>query len=405
MPYTIQDISEIIGEGAVLSQPSQVIDYLLIDSRRLVFPSATLFFALQSSRRNGESFIEELYEAGVRSFVVSKFFDPRPFQEANFLYAEDTLRALQKLAAFHRKQFQIPVIGITGSNGKTIVKEWLHQLLQGDYNIVRSPKSYNSQIGVPLSVWQMNEAHTLAIFEAGISQPGEMDFLESVIQPTIGILTNVGAAHSAGFASKEEKIREKWKLFKNAFVIISNNQDPVITSVIQSQDKQKLFVWGDDNADLQILNIEKRKQRSIITAKYNNLAVSIYIPFTDNASVENAITCWSVLLFLGIDNKLIEQRMKQLQPVEMRLQLRKGINNCSIINDSYSNDLSSLRMALEFLQQQSGNQPTTVILSDLGEVLSDDEQYEKVLYALIQHKVNKFIGIGPRLNALQQKFR
>ncbi len=405
MPYTINDISAIISEDALLAQPSLIIDYLLIDSRRLVFPSATLFFALQSARRNGGDFIEELYKAGVRNFVVTKAIDYAFYSEGNFLLVEDPLRALQKLAAYHRKQFQIPVIGITGSNGKTIVKEWLYQLLHADYNIVRSPKSYNSQIGVSLSVWQMNETHTLGIFEAGISQPNEMNFLENVIQPTIGVLTNVGAAHSAGFKSKEQKIREKWKLFKNAYVIISNNQDPVITSVIEIKDKERLFVWGEDNADLQIINIKKQENKTIITASYNNRAVSVSIPFTDNASVENAVTCWSVLLFLKIDSKLVEQRMMQLQAVEMRLQLKKAINNCSLINDSYSNDLSSLRIALDFLHQQSGIQLTTVILSDLGEVASSDEQYKKVLQALIQRKVNKFIGIGPRLYAMQESFR
>ncbi len=405
MPYTIKDISEIISKDAVVAQPSLIIDYLLIDSRRLVFPSATLFFALQSARRKGEDFIEELYKAGVRSFVVSKAIDHSLYPEGNFLTVEDPLRALQKLAAYHRRQFQIPVIGITGSNGKTIVKEWLYQLLQTDYNIVRSPKSYNSQIGVPLSVWQMNETHSLAIFEAGISQPDEMNFLESIIQPTIGILTNVGAAHSAGFKNKEQKVLEKWKLFKNADVIISNNQDLVVISVIKTEDKKRLFFWGNDDADLQIINIEKQQNKTIITAIYANQVVSVSIPFTDNASIENAITCWSVLLFLGIDNKLIEQRMKQLQPVEMRLQLKKAINNCSLINDSYSNDLSSLRIALDFLHQQSGVQKTTVILSDLGEVASSDEQYKKVLQALIQHKVDKFIGIGPRLYALQAEFK
>lgn len=405
LPYTIKDISEIISEEAIIAQPSLIIDYLLIDSRKLVFPSGTLFFALKSERRNGEDFIEELYRAGVRSFVVTKATDHSSYPEGNFLKAEDALRGLQKLAAYHRKQFQIPVIGITGSNGKTIVKEWLYQLLHVDYNIIRSPKSYNSQIGVPLSVWQMNETHSLAIFEAGISLPGEMQFLENIIQPTIGVLTNVGAAHSAGFKNKEQKVLEKWKLFKNTYVIISNNQDDVVTSVIKNEDKKRLFVWGDVNADLQILNIEKQQNKTIITATYTNQAVSVSIPFTDNASVENAITCWSVLLFLGIDKKLIEQRMKQLQPVEMRLQLKKAINNCSLINDSYSNDLSSLRIALDFLHQQSGIQKTTVILSDLGEIHSSDEQYKKVLQALVQHKVDKFIGIGPRLYTLQADFK
>lgn len=329
MSYSIKNIAGLISENAILPCASRSIDYLLIDSRRLAFPSLTLFFALQTSRKNGEEFIEELYRAGVRSFVVSNAFDSSPYTEGNFLMVEDPLRALQMLASYHRQQFQIPVIGITGSNGKTIVKEWLYQLLQTDYNIVRSPKSYNSQIGVPLSVWQLNETHTLGIFEAGISEAGEMDFLEGVIQPTIGVLTNVGAAHSAGFSSKEEKVKEKWKLFKNAAVVICNNQDNAVNSVNQSNDRKKLFIWGKDEADLQVIKIEKTGFESRITANYSGDVVSISIPFSDNASVENAITCWAVLLLLKIDSNLIQQRMKQLQTVEMRLQLKKAVNNCT----------------------------------------------------------------------------
>lgn len=405
MQYTIKDIAGIISENAIIAQPSLIIDNLLIDSRRLVFPSGTLFFALQSERRNGEDFIEELYKAGVRSFVVSNAFNNGLYPEANFLPVADPLRALQQLAAHHRRQFDIPVIGITGSNGKTIVKEWLYQLLQTDYSIVRSPKSYNSQIGVPMSVWQMNASHTLAIFEAGISQPGEMDFLENIIHPTIGILTNIGAAHAAGFVNQEEKLREKWKLFKNASLIIYNNKKGIISSVITNNEQHKVFTGGDVNADLLITNIKKKDRESSVCADYKNEPISITIPFTDNASADNAITCWSVLLLLNIDNKTIQQRMLQLQSIEMRLQLKKAINNCSLINDSYSNDLSSLRIALDFLQQQSGIQQRTVILSDLGEVNSPDEQYKKVLQSLVQHKVDKFIGIGPRLTALQESFK
>ena len=405
MQYSIKDIAEIISENAILAQPSLIVDNLLIDSRRLVFPAGTLFFALQSERRNGQDFIEELYKAGVRSFVVSATFDKIIYPEANFLPVTDPLRALQKLAAHHRSQFQIPVIGITGSNGKTVVKEWLYQLLQTDYNIVRSPKSYNSQIGVALSVWQMNHTYSLAIFEAGISQPGEMDFLEKIIQPTIGILTNIGAAHAAGFINQEEKLKEKWKLFTKASSIICNNKKNVIASVIKNEEKKRVFIWGNNDADLLITNIEKKDRESLICGNYKNKSISITIPFTDNASVENAITCWSALLLLQFDNKIVQHRMKQLQSVEMRLQLKKGVNNCSVINDSYSNDLSSLRIALSFLHQQAGIQSRTVILSDLGEVHSSDEQYNKVLQSLVQHKVDKFIGIGPRLTALHESFK
>lgn len=405
MQYTIKDIAGIISNDAIIVQSSLTIENLLVDSRRLLFPLGTLFFALQSERRNGEDFIEELYKAGVRSFVVTKTFETAAYPEGNFLPVADPLRALQKLAANHRSQFDFPVVGITGSNGKTIIKEWLYQLLQADYNIVRSPKSYNSQIGVALSVWQMNETYTLAIFEAGISQPGEMNFLENIIQPTIGILTNIGAAHAAGFINQQEKLSEKWKLFKNASSIICNNKKDIINLFIENDKKKRVFIWGNKNADLIITNIEIKNSKTLISSSYESKHISIIIPFTDNASIDNAVTCWSLLLLLNIDNEIIQERMTQLQPVEMRLQLKKAINNCSLINDSYSNDLSSLRIALDFLHQQSGVQQRTVILSDLGELLSTDEQYTKVLQALLQHKADKFIGIGPRLSALQESFK
>jgi alanine racemase len=405
LPYSIKDISAVISDDAIIADASTTIEFLLADSRRLVFPETTLFFALSSSRRSGETFIDELHKSGVRSFVVSRHFDASNYAGANFLFVNDPLSALQKLAAFHRKNFQIPVVGITGSNGKTIVKEWLNQLLQEDYNIVRSPKSYNSQIGVPLSVWQINHGHTLAIFEAGISEVGEMDALEEIIQPTIGILTNVGAAHSAGFVSKEQKVKEKLKFFQSAYTIVSNNQDEVINAVISQRRKEDLFIWGDGDADLKIMEVEKTAKQSNITAIYKGKTIAVSIPFTDNASVENAITCWSLLLYLRVNEEVISNRMLRLQSVEMRLQLKKGINNCSIINDSYSNDLSSLRMALEFLHQQAGNQSATVILSDLGGTSSSDEQYQKVKQALLQHRVQKFVGIGPRLLAMQTDFQ
>ena len=405
MKYTIRDIADIIKGERNLSSPNTIIDQLLIDSRRLVSPSSTIFFALQTSRRNGEDFVAEMYQSGVRCFVVNEDFDNSLFAEGNFIETIDPLRALQKIVAYHRRQFALPVIGITGSNGKTIVKEWLYQLLNMDYQIVRSPKSYNSQIGVPLSVWSINESHTLGIFEAGISEKNEMVFLEEIIRPEIGILTNIGIAHSLGFESKQQKLEEKWKLFAHAKKVICNNLNPLVAAYISHLPKTKLFVWGNGDVDLKIINVEKQNNATIISGIYKNEPHTITIPFTDNASVENAINCWCLLLLLNVSHADIAQRMMQLQPVEMRLQLKKAINNCSVINDSYSNDLSSLRIALDFLQQQSGNQTTTVILSDLGETASDDHQYHKLVEALLHHKVDTFIGIGPRLCSLHAMFK
>ena len=267
MKYSPGHIARIVGSSSKVND--SVIEYLLLDSRRVYSPASSLFFALKGARRNGHQFIGEVYGKGVRNFVISEDTDTTVYPEANFILVKDTLEALQQLAAYHRKQFSIPVIGITGSNGKTIVKEWLYQLLHEDYNIVRSPKSYNSQIGVPLSVWQMNEQHTLAIFEAGISKPGEMEKLEKVIQPAISVLTNIGEAHSEGFTSPDQKEKEKRILFKNA------RQPP----------------------PLEIVEIKRQFNSSIISAKDSmSQTASIEIPFTDDASVQNAITCWRVLI-------------------------------------------------------------------------------------------------------------
>ena len=406
MQYFLKDIAGIINGQHLIHAADIVIEHLLVDSRRLISPAFTLFFALQSNRRNGEEFIPELYQAGVRCFVVTESFnETNSFPEGSFIKTADPLRALQQLAIHHRRQFTLPVIGITGSNGKTIVKEWLYQLLQAEYNIVRSPKSYNSQIGVPLSVWAISGQHNLGIFEAGISEKNEMEFLETIIQPQIGILTNIGIAHAAGFESKQQKLEEKWKLFANATTVICNNLNPIVADLIARHLKTKLFVWGNGHVDLQIINITKQADATTVSGAYENERIDITIPFTDNASVENAIDCWCVLLLMKMSHQTIAERMLQLQPVEMRLQLKKAINNCAVINDSYSNDLSSLRIALDFLLQQSGNQSTTVILSDLGEAGSSNHPYHKVLEALQQHRINTFIGIGPRIGSLHTIFK
>jgi Alr-MurF fusion protein len=404
--HTIAEIADVLNAPSLLPEPHTAIEHLLTDSRRLVISTATLFFALETPRRSGASFIGELYEMGVRNFVVKHPFDSAAYATANFIYVDDPLKGLQTLASHHRLQFSYPVIGITGSNGKTVVKEWLHQLLHADLSIVRSPKSFNSQVGVPLSVWNMNEHHQLAIFEAGISQKHEMQKLQQVIHPTIGILTNIGEAHNTSFANKEEKLREKLLLFSEASLIIYHEDDPLVaTTMASSFAKENLFTWGFAAKDLKISSIQKSASSTTIYAEYQGRQRKISIPFTDNASIENATTCWCVLLYFKVDDELINKRMQLLQPVEMRLQLKHGINNCSIINDSYSNDLSSLNIALEFLQQQAGKQSSTVILSDFGDTSNAATQYAKVAAALLHHRINKFIGIGTELYGYQSLFQ
>ncbi len=403
MPYTIKNIASIIHADATIVADT-AIDYLLIDSRKIVFPSSSLFFAIAGARRNGETFIKEVYERGVRNFVVQKGFDTSSFGNANFLLVNNVMQSLQALAAHHRKQFSIPVIGITGSNGKTIVKEWLYQLLQNDYTIVRSPRSYNSQIGVPLSVWQINTQHTLGIFEAGISTVNEMHALEQIIQPTIGVLTNIGEAHSEGFKNDAEKINEKLKLFSHCKQLVYCKDS--LSSNIQNTSTQ-LFSWSrkDKQATVFIEKEIKTNVAATIIVVYQKQSYSIVVPFTDAASIDNAITCYCVLLMMGYDNSIIAKRLLQLHPVEMRMQLIKAVNNCSVLNDSYSNDISSLSIALDYLKQQSGNNATTVILSDiLQSGLNDDQLYKQIAVELKQRNIHRLIGIGENISKHHQLF-
>jgi Alr-MurF fusion protein len=415
--YTISQIATVIKAKTFSKNVDDPIEHILLDSRKLLFPSSSIFFALYGQRRNGNLFIEELYHKAVRCFVVDENFSEEAelqFPLAAFLHVTDVLQALQLLTAFHRQQFTIPVIGITGSNGKTMVKEWLYQLLQNDFNIVRSPKSYNSQIGVPLSVWQMNNDHTLGIFEAGISQPDEMQKLAKVIAPSIGVFTSIGEAHGEGFLNIRQKINEKLKLFVNSDVLVYCADDPDMNEAVNSfknnvraGDEFELFSWSKkESATLQIIGTETGNAQTTVSAQWKNNAVKFKIPFTDVASVENAITCCCVLLYLGIDIHIIAEHMLQLRPVEMRLELKQGINNCSVINDSYSADINSLTIALDFLQQQKQHAKRTLILSDiLQSGKSSGELYAGVAAILEQKNINRFIGIGPEISKQKNAFK
>ncbi|RPD43704.1 bifunctional UDP-N-acetylmuramoyl-tripeptide:D-alanyl-D-alanine ligase/alanine racemase [Paracnuella aquatica] len=394
MPYTAAQIAQLIAPYAELPQPALVVRQLLTDSRHLVQADETLFFALPGPRRSGDSFIADLYELGVRNFVVQDAAIAASLQDANVLIVPDALAALQQLAAHHRQQFSFPVIGITGSNGKTIVKEWLYQLLQENFAIVRSPRSYNSQVGVPLSVWQMSEQHTLGLFEAGISQRGEMQRLAAIIQPTIGVFTNLGEAHSAGFSSNADKAAEKSLLFREADVVICQEKyAPLFAG-------KNLLVWGSSaDSQLQVSGIKKESTTSVLHLQAAGQTLEITIPFTDEASVENAITCCAVLMYLQKNLELYKDRFATLQAVDMRLHLFEGINGCNIINDSYSADLTSLSIALNFLKQQQTGQPRTVILSDFVESKKADERlYQDIAKALRRSGVHKLVGIGEHIS-------
>ncbi|MBZ4189709.1 bifunctional UDP-N-acetylmuramoyl-tripeptide:D-alanyl-D-alanine ligase/alanine racemase [Niabella beijingensis] len=399
--YSVGTIASLLGVRLPAEQDSGIIDTLLTDSRKLVAPATSLFVALEGPQRNGHLFIPELYKKGVRYFVVAQPVDETLYPGAVFLKVKDTLEALQQLAAAHRGQYTMEVVGITGSNGKTVVKEWIYQLLQPYKNIVRSPKSYNSQLGVPLSVWQMNPDHNLALFEAGISRPGEMERLERVIAPTIGVLTNIGPAHSEGFESDTAKLDEKLKLFKNAGVIIANGDNALIAAGVRKY-PAVFFSWGTNESNaVQVLETVVGEDATRVRLKEQNKdPFEIVIPFTDQASAENAVTCAAVLLWLQMAPATIINGMKTLQPVNMRMEFKQGINNCIVINDSYSADLNSLTVALEFLQQQAKGRKKTVILSDLPENREEEQVLYRTIAAQLQrYGVDRLIGIGERMQS------
>jgi alanine racemase len=410
--YTISEITRIIkGELIQESNADALITELTIDSRRLITPEVSLFFALTSKRNDGHKYIEEIYEKGVRNFVVEVApVNLLLLYNANIILVKNTLSALQALAAAHRKQFKMPVIGITGSNGKTIVKEWLYQLLNESKNIVRSPKSFNSQIGVPLSVWQIREDHDLAIFEAGISEPDEMDHLQPIIQPSIGIFTNIGHAHDENFINRIQKAGEKLKLFtKVKTLIYCIDQKELQEGIIKTGLLKNIetFTWSrKTDADLQIKTVYSEGHFTQVTASYKESEISIEIPFTDEASIENAIHCWSAMLLMGFGNELISKRMRTLQPLAMRLEMKAGINNCTLINDSYSNDIDSLAIALDFLNQQKQHRKKTVILSDiLQSGRSENQLYSDVSELLNQKQIDRLVGIGKGISRQSALFK
>ncbi|MDY0906463.1 bifunctional UDP-N-acetylmuramoyl-tripeptide:D-alanyl-D-alanine ligase/alanine racemase [Pedobacter sp. CFBP9032] len=403
--YTISTIAEILQADAKLVLSQAIIQYLIVDSRSVLVAENSLFFAL-TSHRNGHAFIEDAYKKQIRNFVITEEKYIALYPDCNFILVDDALKALQELATTHQHHFNLKKIGITGSNGKTIVKEWLYQLLAVDFNIIRSPKSYNSQIGVPLSVWQINADHSLGIFEAGISATNEMETLAEIIQPQIGILTNIGEAHAEGFASKEEKLAEKLKLFATCELFIYS-PDYVTGIDFSALPGQRKFSWSStQRADLRIIAIEPLEGNCHLRAIHQDQEITCLLPFKDKASIENGIICWATLLALGYDSEQASLRLDKLSHVSMRLELKNGINQCSIIDDSYSADISSLAIALDFLNQQNQHAKKTVILSELFETGKDDiVLYTEIADLLAQKKVNRLIGIGANLAQYEVLFQ
>jgi Alr-MurF fusion protein len=422
--YTVSEIQKILdadripllSKGVLADSKTAIeptIEHLAFDSRRLVAPAQTLFLALKGNWANdGHRFIGDAYARGVRAFVISENVDFQQFSNAFFLKTDAVLRGLQGLTRVHRQRFlSLPIIGITGSNGKTVVKEWLYQLLRADQNIVRSPKSFNSQIGLPMSVWQIRAEHTLGIFEVGISKKGEMAVSQSIIAPLrFGILTNIGAAHDAGFENREAKVLEKIKLFDQAETVILpakilQDYPSVFNQIVGEADRHaaNLITWSfGEKANLQIIEnqiIENKTRLKAVFQKCENdprQELSIEIPFTDLAAIENAITCWLTLLLMGYTNTTIAERMCRLEPVEMRLELKAGINGCVVVNDAYSNDPTSLSIALDFLVQQGGaNRRRTVITTPTAESHTSAAEMAAFLGKAMQERgVSRFFGIG-----------
>ncbi|MBO7083824.1 MAG: bifunctional UDP-N-acetylmuramoyl-tripeptide:D-alanyl-D-alanine ligase/alanine racemase [Bacteroidales bacterium] len=384
---------------------------LLIDSRRLMSASKTLFFALTSERNDGHKYLKDLYDNGVRAFVVSNVQSVEDYPEAAFILVDNTLAALQRLAAWHRQQFNIPVIGITGSNGKTIVKEWLAQLLSPDYNVVRSPKSYNSQVGVPLSVWQMNGTHQLGIFEAGVSKPDEMAALQKVIKPTIGVFTNIGQAHQENFISFEQKAGEKLNLFTQVETLVYCMDYYDIQQVILRAGlgkKVKLLPWSHKfkEAEIYIASVEKKKKLSSLEVVYHGESLHFTIPFIDDASIENAIHCIVVCLLMKVDPKVLAKRLGNLASIAMRLEIKAGINNCTIVNDYYNSDANSLAIALDVMNQQRQHKEKVLVLSDILQSGRDEDELYGYIARLIEEKgVDQLIGIGPAISRQARQFK
>lgn len=409
MSYSLEKIASLIGAHCFGEGEAQI-DWILNDSRSLAFPESTLFFALRSQRNDGHKYIPDLYRRGVRNFVVANLPEnyEQKYSDAHFLRVVSPLKALQRLAERHREEYDLPVVGVTGSNGKTVVKEWLYQLLSGSRNVTRSPRSYNSQVGVPLSVWLLNSRSEVGVFEAGISQPGEMSALRAIIQPTIGVMTNLGPAHQENFSSLQEKCLEKLSLFKDCKVVVYEADDPVVSECVdQAMLKGDHLAWSrrDPNSPLFIRDV--RKEETFTTVNYTYLGTdgSYTLPFVDEASIQNSIHCLAVCLYLRLPAADIAARMSRLEPVAMRLEVKQGVRGCTLINDSYNSDINSLDIALDFMNRRPESRRRTLILSDiLQSGMPVEELYAKVAEMVNRRKVDRIIGVGPDIMAQSQRF-
>lgn len=398
--YSAHDISAIQGVKRFGAVNNQVVRHLLIDSRKLISPVDSIFFAIRTTSNDGHLYIDELYAKGVRLFVVSALPDTSQYPEATFFLTDDVVGVLQSIAAAHRKLFSFPVIAITGSNGKTIVKEWLYHLLQPVVEIARSPRSFNSQLGVPLSIWQMGSQHQLAIIEAGISKKGEMSKLFDVIHPTIGLITNLGAAHAEGFATDAEKLEEKLKLFNEVQTLVYCKDHLLIRNYLEGhaalKSAKQLISWGvDPTADILLKQVTQIRHTSLLQVQYRGKAIAFEIPFVDRIAIENAMHCFALTVALDLDETVVD-RMKTLPSLSMRLEMKEGQHQSILINDSYNADLTGVMSALEFLSEQKPGLAKTAILSDISGISSQPEKvYAELAGFMRVKKINSLYAVGP----------
>lgn len=396
-----ETLSRVVS-GTVLQPATHAFRYVATDSRTIRHPEHTLFFAQSGPNHDGHNYLLTLYEQGVRIFIVERPVDV-PLADAGILQVDDSLIALQQLAAFHRKQFDHPVIGITGSNGKTIVKEWLAMLLEAQFQVVKSPKSYNSQLGVPLSIMEMAEQHNLAILEAGISREGEMQILANLIQPNIGIFTNIGPAHDEGFASRLGKVQQKALLFSTCEFIVCRQDHSTVREELERRFGKRVVSWSVDKADA---DLQFQLIGNLLTCNWRGNHHAVHIPFIEGPQLENLLHVLATCLLMGLNLAQLEAAISRIRNIDMRLALKKGANDCYLLDDSYSNDLSGLSVALNILDQQRQRTNKTIILTDiLQSGLSDEVLYEKVNELLEKHEINRLIGVGPRIETKHKLFK
>ena len=410
MRISIENITNLLNANRIGTKESEI-DWILTDSRSLCFAEESLFFALKTKRNDGHKYIPDLYKRGVRNFVVSDLpQNLEDYEDANFLQLSHPLKGLQRLAEKYRSRFDVPVIGITGSNGKTVVKEWLYQLLSPERIVTRSPRSYNSQIGVPLSVWLMTESTELGIFEAGISEMGEMEALQSIIRPSIGVLTNIGGAHQENFYSTIDKCMEKLALFKDCDVVVYDGDNELINGCVsKSLFSAREIAWSriDNERPLFIESVTKNVSSTTVRYRYLGMPNEYTIPFIDEASIENSLHCLDVALYLMVPAEKISERMAVLEPVAMRLEVKEGKNGCVLINDSYNSDLASLDIALDFMSRRSEDKgrKRTLILSDMLETGQTPKLlYRQVAELVHSRGVHKIIGVGEEIRSASSRF-